>query len=257
MEYTMGSYEVAVIGAGHAGIEAALAAARLGCQDRRLHHQSWTPSATCPATPRSAARPRATWCGKSTRWAARWAQAADATFLQSRMLNRGKGPAVHSLRVQIGPRAPTTHDDEAPAGTAAEPGASSRRRSCDIRLDESGAVREVVTQLGAVYRGQAVIICHRHLSAAARHLCGRRLLRERPGRPCTPPLGLSDALERAGRLTCAASRPEPRPGCCRRQHRLRQAGGAGGGRADHPLLLRDPARGPAQPGGLSHRLHQR
>ena len=71
MEYTMGSYQVAVIGAGHAGIEAALAAARLGAKTA-IFTMSLDAIGNMPCNPRLAAPPRATWCGRSTRWAARW-----------------------------------------------------------------------------------------------------------------------------------------------------------------------------------------
>ncbi|MFR8331647.1 MAG: FAD-dependent oxidoreductase [Oscillospiraceae bacterium] len=66
----LGDYEVVVIGAGHAGIEAARAAAKLGSQNRPVHPYAGRRRPTCPATRPSAAPPRAIWCGRSTRWAA-------------------------------------------------------------------------------------------------------------------------------------------------------------------------------------------
>ena len=67
-----------------------------------------TRSPICPAIRPSAARQKAISSGRSTHWAAKLGKAADACFLQSRMLNRGKGPAVHSLRVQAD-RVPAYH----------------------------------------------------------------------------------------------------------------------------------------------------
>ena len=69
--FSAGQFDIAVIGAGHAGIEAALAAARWGWKP--LYSPSiWTPWAICPAIPPSAARGKAIWCGSWTRWAAKW-----------------------------------------------------------------------------------------------------------------------------------------------------------------------------------------
>ena len=64
IEYKAGKCDVAVIGAGHAGIEAALAAARLGLDTVLLHGEHGQQSATCPATPPSAARARGIWCAR-------------------------------------------------------------------------------------------------------------------------------------------------------------------------------------------------
>ena len=83
-------------------------------------------------------------------------KAADATFLQSRMLNRGKGPAVHSLRVQSDRRAYHAYMKQAVEG---QPGLDLRQAEIvDIRA-EDGQVREVVTAMGAVYRVGAAIVC--------------------------------------------------------------------------------------------------
>lgn len=99
MNYTAGSYDVAVIGAGHAGIEAGLACARWAFLPSSSRSTS-TRSATCPAIPPSAARERGTWCVSSMALGGEMAKAADRCCIQYRMLNLGKGPAVHSLRAQ-------------------------------------------------------------------------------------------------------------------------------------------------------------
>ena len=84
-------------------------------------------------------------------------KAADATFLQSRMLNRGKGPAVHSLRVQSDRDA---YHREMKRRLEQQEGLDIiQAQVCDLRTDETGAIRELVTQLGAVYRVQTAIIC--------------------------------------------------------------------------------------------------
>lgn len=97
MSFKAGNFDVAVIGAGHAGIEAALAAAHLGCNTAVFTILSigWE---ICHATLPSEVPQRDTLSEKSTHSAGEMGRAADKNLIQSRMLNRGKGPAVHSLR---------------------------------------------------------------------------------------------------------------------------------------------------------------
>lgn len=84
-------------------------------------------------------------------------KAADATFLQSRMLNRGKGPAVHSLRVQSDR---DEYHKEMKHRLELQDGLDIiQAEICDIRTDENGAVKELVTKLGAVYEVKTAIIC--------------------------------------------------------------------------------------------------
>ena len=99
MDYLAGSYEVAVIGGGHAGIEAALAAARLGCSTI-LFSISMDAIGNMPCNPSIGGTAKGHLVREIDALGGLMGIAADATFLQSRMLNRGKGPAVHSLRVQ-------------------------------------------------------------------------------------------------------------------------------------------------------------
>ena len=99
MEYKMGDYEVAVIGAGHAGIEAALAAARLGAKTA-IFTMSLDAIGNMPCNPSIGGTAKGHLVREIDALGGEMGKAADATFLQSRMLNRGKGPAVHSLRVQ-------------------------------------------------------------------------------------------------------------------------------------------------------------
>ena len=95
-----GHFDVAVIGAGHAGIEAGLAAARLGCHTAVFTiNMDWV--GNMPCNPSIGGTAKGHLVREVDALGGEMGKAADATFLQSRMLNRGKGPAVHSLRAQI------------------------------------------------------------------------------------------------------------------------------------------------------------
>ena len=156
MEYTMGSYQVAVIGAGHAGIEAALAAARLGAKTA-IFTMSLDAIGNMPCNPSIGGTAKGHLVREIDALGGEMGKAADATFLQSRMLNRGKGPAVHSLRVQSDREA---YHHEMKRRLEKQKGLDIiQAEICDIRLDESGAVKEIVTKLGAVYAVQTAIIC--------------------------------------------------------------------------------------------------
>ena len=100
MTYDAGSYEVAVIGAGHAGIEAALAAARLGCSTL-VFTINLDAVGNCPCNPNIGGTAKGHLVREIDALGGEMGRAADACTIQSRMLNRGKGPAVHSLRAQI------------------------------------------------------------------------------------------------------------------------------------------------------------
>ena len=98
--YFAGAYDVAVIGAGHAGIEAALAAARLGCKTA-IFTINMDAVGNCPCNPSIGGTAKGHLVREIDALGGELGRAADACTLQSRMLNRGKGPAVHSLRAQI------------------------------------------------------------------------------------------------------------------------------------------------------------
>lgn len=104
MKFLAGEYQVAVIGAGHAGIEAALAAARLGCSSV-IFTINLDAVGNMPCNPSIGGTAKGHLVREIDALGGEMGKAADATFLQSRMLNRGKGPAVHSLRAQIDRRA--------------------------------------------------------------------------------------------------------------------------------------------------------
>lgn len=156
MEYKMGDYEVAVIGAGHAGIEAALAAARLGAKTA-IFTMSLDAIGNMPCNPSIGGTAKGHLVREIDALGGEMGKAADATFLQSRMLNRGKGPAVHSLRVQSDR---DEYHKEMKHRLELQDGLDIiQAEICDIRTDENDAIKELVTKLGAVYEVKTAIIC--------------------------------------------------------------------------------------------------
>lgn len=100
MEYLAGSYDVIVIGAGHAGIEACLASARLGCKTAVFTiNLDWV--GNMPCNPSIGGTSKGHLVREIDALGGEMGKMADKYTLQSRMLNLGKGPAVHSLRAQI------------------------------------------------------------------------------------------------------------------------------------------------------------
>ncbi len=156
MEYQADRYEIAVIGAGHAGIEAGLAAARLGCRTV-MFTINMDAVGNLPCNPSIGGTAKGHLVREVDALGGEMGKAADDTFLQSRMLNRGKGPAVHSLRAQIDRRrysARVKHTLET-------------QSNLDLKQAEIVAIRkkaedpslwQVVTRLGAVYDCQCVIL---------------------------------------------------------------------------------------------------
>lgn len=107
MKFHAGDYDVAVIGAGHAGIEAGLAAARLGCKTV-VFTINLDAVGNCPCNPSIGGTAKGHLVREIDALGGEMGKAADECLLQMRMLNRGKGPAVHSLRAQIDRRAYST-----------------------------------------------------------------------------------------------------------------------------------------------------
>lgn len=154
MEYYAGSYDVAVIGAGHAGIEAALAAARLNCRTI-IFTINLDAVGNMPCNPSIGGTGKGHLVREIDALGGEMAKAADKTAIQSRMLNRGKGPAVHSLRVQSDRR--RYHDYMKYVLERQKSLDLKQAEIIEIRVD-SKKVSQVVTRLGAVYDVKAVVI---------------------------------------------------------------------------------------------------
>ena len=154
MGYTLGSYDVAVIGAGHAGVEAAMAAARLGASTI-LFTLTLDGIANLPCNPSIGGTAKGHLVREVDALGGVMGIAADRTTIPSRMLNLGKGPAVHSLRAQIDRRAYHTYVKQL----------LEQQENLRIKQDEvvgirteNGRITGVVTRLGAEYAVKAAII---------------------------------------------------------------------------------------------------
>ena len=152
--YPAGSCDVAVIGAGHAGIEAALAAARLGLRTI-LFTINLDAVANLPCNPAIGGTGKGHLVRELDALGGQMGVAADAACIQYRMLNRGKGPAVHSLRAQADRR---RYQEYMKQALEQQENLQLKQAQIVEVLTENGAVSGVVTQLGAIYGARAVII---------------------------------------------------------------------------------------------------
>lgn len=153
-KYFMDNYDVAVVGGGHAGVEAALAAARLGAKTA-MFTISLDAIANMPCNPSIGGTAKGHLVREIDALGGQMGKSADKCFIQSRMLNRGKGPAVHSLRVQ----ADRVKYHEYMKKVCEE------QENLDIKqaevaeiLAENGVVTGLVTSLGAIYNVKKIII---------------------------------------------------------------------------------------------------
>ena len=167
MHYDAGQFDIAVIGAGHAGIEAALAAARMGlravCFSINLDAVG-----NMPCNPAIGGTGKGQLVREIDALGGEMGRAADAACIQYRMLNRGKGPAVWSLRAQADRRRyqeVMKHTLERQENLFLRQG-----EVVDILLDDAGAVRAVVTATGAVYHVRAAVV------ATGTYLGGRTVI---------------------------------------------------------------------------------
>lgn len=154
MSYTLEEYDVAVIGAGHAGCEAALAAARLGLKTA-IFTLSLDCIANMPCNPCIGGSAKGQIVCEIDSLGGEMGRAADATFIQSRILNRGKGPAVHSLRVQSDRVKYHTYMKQTLENT---PNLYIKQAEVTAVDVSDGKVTDVRTKLGAVHPVKAAII---------------------------------------------------------------------------------------------------
>ncbi len=152
--YQAQSFDIAVIGAGHAGIEAALAAARLGLQTV-LFTINLDAVGNMPCNPAIGGTGKGHLVRELDALGGEMGLAADKACIQYRMLNRGKGPAVHSLRAQADRR---KYQEVMKHTLELQENLQLKQAMIIEVLTENGAVSGVKTNLGAIYPTKAVIL---------------------------------------------------------------------------------------------------
>ena len=186
-------YDCVVVGAGHAGCEAALAAARLGLQTLLLTI-SRDQIALMPCNPSIGGPAKGTIVREIDALGGEMGVNADATALQAKLLNTGKGPAVYALRVQSDRYA---YQRRMTRVLDRQPGLLVRQNMVTaLLLDEQGRLYGVETETGVRYRGSTVILCTgTYLNSKI--IRGKSIV---PGAPVgqTAAWGLSESLERHG-----------------------------------------------------------
>ena len=192
MTYYGGTCDVAVIGAGHAGIEAALAAARLG-----LHTILFTINldavGNMPCNPAIGGTGKGHLVRELDALGGEMGVAADHSCIQYRMLNRGKGPAVHSLRAQADRRKYQQYMKHA---LEMQENLELKQAQIVEILTGNGAVTGVRTQLGAEYAAKAVIIASgTYLDSTV--ITGESVISSGPD-GMHPSIGLADNLRALG-----------------------------------------------------------
>ena len=185
MRYEAGTYDIAVIGAGHAGIEAALAGARLGLETL-CFTVNLDAVGNMPCNPAIGGTGKGHLVRELDALGGEMARAADKACIQYRLLNRGKGPAVHSLRAQADRR---RYQEVMKQTLERQEHLYVKQAEVVEILTEQGAVSGVVTATGAVYRVRACVV------ASGTYLGGRTIVGEvlRDSGP--------DGMQAAGALT--------------------------------------------------------
>ena len=153
MDFEAEKYKVAVIGGGHAGIEAGLAAARLGCKTV-VFTINLDAVGNCPCNPSIGGTAKGHLVREIDALGGEMGKTTDECFLQSRMLNRGKGPAVHSLRAQID-RA--KYKDVMKHKLELQKNLDLRQAEI-VEIKNVDGVWKLKTRIGAVYSAKAVVI---------------------------------------------------------------------------------------------------
>lgn len=191
-KYYSGEYDVAVIGGGHAGVEAALAAARLGARTV-LFTIVLDAIGNMPCNPSIGGTGKGHLVREIDALGGEMGKAADKACLQSRMLNKGKGPAVYSLRIQADRRKyqeimkKTLEDTDKLDVKQAE--------ITEITF-ENDQVTGVVTRLGAFYKAKTVILATGTYLEGKVHIGKTSYMSGPDG--LAPSIGLSDCLRKAG-----------------------------------------------------------
>lgn len=191
MKFYAGEFDVAVIGAGHAGIEACLASARLGCKTV-VFTITLDFVGNLPCNPSIGGTSKGHLVREIDALGGEMGKAADKTSIQTRMLNRGKGPAVHSLRAQIDRRRYSAYMKHC----------LERQEKLELKqaeivdIQKVGDVWELTTKLDAVYKAKAVIL------ATGTFLDGKIYVGDKCHQSgpdgVFPAIGLSDSLREIG-----------------------------------------------------------
>ena len=155
MPYLEESYDIVVVGAGHAGCEAALACARLGLETI-MFTVSVDSIALMPCNPNIGGSSKGHLVRELDALGGEMGKNIDKTFIQSKMLNESKGPAVHSLRAQADKQAYTQAMRQTLEQTEH---LTIRQAEVSELIVKEGAVRGVKTFSGAVYHAKAVVLC--------------------------------------------------------------------------------------------------
>ncbi|MCQ5028028.1 tRNA uridine-5-carboxymethylaminomethyl(34) synthesis enzyme MnmG [Flavonifractor sp. DFI.6.63] len=191
-DYEAGTYDIAVIGAGHAGIEAALAAARLGLRTL-CFTVNLDAVGNMPCNPAIGGTGKGHLVRELDALGGEMARAADAACIQYRTLNRGKGPAVWSLRAQADRR---RYQEIMKHTLERQENLCLKQAEVTDIYAEHGAVSAVRTCHGAVYRVRAVVV------ASGTYLGGRTIVGDvtRSSGPdgLAPALALTDSLRALG-----------------------------------------------------------
>lgn len=192
MAYTYENYDVAVIGAGHAGCEAALACARLGLKTI-VFTVSVESIALMPCNPNIGGSSKGHLVREIDALGGQMGKTVDQTFIQSKMLNKSKGPAVHSLRAQA-----DKHDYTDLMRNIMENQENLTIKQAEIIdiLTEDGKVSGVVTHTGGIYPCKSAILAT-GVYLKARCLCGEAITYTGPN-GLQAATQLSDSLKRLG-----------------------------------------------------------
>ena len=155
MPYLEETYDVVIVGAGHAGCEAALASARLG-METIMFTVSVDSIALMPCNPNIGGSSKGHLVRELDALGGEMGKNIDRTFIQSKMLNESKGPAVHSLRAQADKQDYSRHMRKTLENTEH---LTIRQAEVSEIMAEDGKIRGVKTFSGAVYYAKAVILC--------------------------------------------------------------------------------------------------